>query len=200
MDYDLTIKAVGTFAVTVTPEGTRVGSRPRPRPRGTTDFHLTADALTLAELLAGVDHRIGRLRGPARFTGSRKKLRLLRALADVQLSLAGAARANADLAPADVYRALAYAVHPGWTRGHRFTVAQEIDGEPHHLTALDGAGLAYAASPPAPPDATVAMTRETFGRLLKGEPVPSGERPSIRGDRAAVAHLKGWMDRARQQP
>ena len=32
------------------------------------DFHLSADALTFAELLAGVDHRIGRWRGPARFS------------------------------------------------------------------------------------------------------------------------------------
>jgi hypothetical protein len=41
------------------------------------------------------------------------------------------------------------------------------------------------------------MTRTTFARLLKAEPVPSGERPAIRGDRAAVDRLKGWMDRAR---
>ena len=39
-------------------------------------------------------------------------------------------------------------------------------------------------------DATVTMTREAFGQLLRGEPVPAGQRPSIRGDRAAVALLK----------
>jgi hypothetical protein len=40
------------------------------------------------------------------------------------------------------------------------------------------------------------MTREAFGHLLRAEPVPAGQRPSIRGDRAAVALLKGWLDRA----
>jgi hypothetical protein len=42
----------------------------------------------------------------------------------------------------------------------------------------------------------VTMTREAFGQLLRGEPAPPGQRPSIRGDRAAVALLKRWLDRA----
>ena len=40
------------------------------------------------------------------------------------------------------------------------------------------------------------MTRETFGHLLSGEQAPRGQRPKVRGDRAAVALLKGWLDRA----
>ena len=40
------------------------------------------------------------------------------------------------------------------------------------------------------------MRREAFGHLLRGEPVPPGHRPHIRGDRAAVALLKRWLDRA----
>ena len=52
------------------------------------------------------------------------------------------------------------------------------------------------APPEAGVDATVTMTPEAFGHLLRGEPVPPGHRPSIRGDRAAVALLKRWLDRA----
>ena len=32
--------------------------------------------------------------------------------------------------------------------------------------------------------------------MLRGEPVPPGARPVVRGDRAVVALLKAWMDRA----
>ena len=46
------------------------------------------------------------------------------------------------------------------------------------------------APPEGGADATVTMTREAFGHLLRGEPVPPGHRPIIRGDRAAVALLK----------
>ena len=41
------------------------------------------------------------------------------------------------------------------------------------------------------------MTRAAFDRLLRGDPAAEGERPIVRGDRAAVAALKRWTDRAR---
>ena len=44
------------------------------------------------------------------------------------------------------------------------------------------------------------MTSAAFAHLLRGEPVPRGERPVIRGDRAAVATLKAWTDRAQGRP
>jgi len=42
------------------------------------------------------------------------------------------------------------------------------------------------------------MTREAFGHLLRGEPVPPGHRPVVRGDREAVARLKSWLDGAQE--
>ena len=61
----------------------------------------------------------------------------------------------------------------------------------------NGRGMRVLSTPPeGGADATVTMTREAFGQLLRGEPVPAGHRPSIRGDRAAVALLKRWLDRA----
>jgi hypothetical protein len=32
--------------------------------------------------------------------------------------------------------------------------------------------------------------------MLRDEPVPSGERPVLRGDLRVVALVKAWMDRA----
>jgi hypothetical protein len=198
--YDLTIREAGTYGVTVAGKRTYVERLERPRPRDKADFHLTGDALALAELLAGVDHHIGRFFGGLRARGRRGRLEVLRALPKAQPSLADAARAGAKLDPELVYRTFAYAVHPSWTRGHGFTIAQEITGEPPetwYLTARDGAGLAVASSPPKDgPDATVTMSRTAFDRLLRGEPVPAGERPTVRGDREAVDRMRLWTLRA----
>jgi hypothetical protein len=196
--YDLTIGEVGTFGVTVAGKRTYVERLERPRPRGQADFHLSGDALALAELLAGVDHRIGRFFGGLRVRGRRNRVDVLRALPGAQSSLAEAARAGAKLDPELVYRAFAYAVHPSWTRSHTFTVAQEITGdlpETWYLTARDGAGLAVSSSPPAGgPDATVSMSRTAFDQLLRGE--TATERPAVRGDRAAVDRMRLWTLRA----
>ena len=98
-----------------------------------------------------------------------------------------------------MYRLLAYAIHPTWTRGHDFTIAQEITGAPPetwYLTARDGAGVTVSGVAPAEePDATVTMSRQVFDTLLREEPVPSGRRPVVRGDRAAVAAMHAWTQR-----
>jgi hypothetical protein len=202
LDYDITIAEAGTFAVKLDARGAHVHARPEPRGRPHADFHLSADALTFAELLAGVDHRIGRWRGPARFSGSRRKLDVLRALPATSISLSEAARAGATLEPSLVYRTLSYAVHPSWTRGERFTLAQEITGErpeTWYLSARDGAGMTVSASPPEEGvEATVSMARKTFGLMLRGEDVPSGARPTVRGELRVVELVRAWMDRARR--
>ena len=202
LDYDITIAEAGTFAVKLDARGARVHARPEPRGRPHADFHLSADALTFAELLAGVDHRIGRWRGPARFSGSRRKLDVLRALPATSISLSEAARAGAALEPSLVYRTLSYAVHPSWTRGERFTLAQEITGErpeTWYLSARDGAGMTVSASPPEEGvEATVSMARKTFGLMLRGEDVPSGARPTVRGELRVVDLVRAWMDRAQR--
>jgi hypothetical protein len=41
------------------------------------------------------------------------------------------------------------------------------------------------------------MARETFDRMLRGEPLASGTRPAIRGDRHAVELMRSWTERAR---
>ena len=91
-------------------------------------------------------------------------------------------------------------MHPSWTKGQRFTVAQEITGEKPetwYLSARDGAGMTVSATQPDEGvEATVSMSRATFGLMLRDEPVPSGERPAVRGDHQVVALVKAWMDRA----
>jgi hypothetical protein len=199
LGYDLTIREAGTFAVGIAGGRASVDHIDFPRPRGIADFHLTADALVLGELLAGVEHRIGRFIGPARFRGRKRRLKELKALPAGTATLADLARAGARLDPGLVYKLLAYAIHPSWTRGHGFTIAQEITGAPPetwYLTARDGAGVTASATAPAePPDATVTMSRHVFDALLRDEPVPSGRRPVVRGNGEAVAAMHAWTQR-----
>ena len=191
--YDLTVRGLGTYAVT----GADVRRIPRPRSRDQARFHLRADAAALAELLAGEEPRIGRFRGRVRARG-RAHVSALAPLAGTRLSLAEALRAGARLEPALVFAALPFAIPPEWTRGHSFTVAQELTQyvtRTWYVTARDGERLTVADTAPGPPDARVTMSRRAFDALLRGE--PSIDFPTVRGDRAAVAALKAWTDRAR---
>ena len=200
LDYDLTIAEVGTFSVTLAAGRAYVVELEEPRGRSEAEFHLSGDALSLAELVAGVKHPIRRFRGPVRIRGRRRRLKPLRAIPGTQLSLAEAARAGARLDPGVVFGTIPYVIHPAWSRDHSFTIGLEVAGETRetwYIGVGNGSGIQVSTAPPRQaPDASVTMTRETFGLLLGGEPAPRGALPTVRGDRAAVAQLKGWLDRA----
>jgi hypothetical protein len=198
--YDVTIGEAGTYGVAIAGGRASVERLESPHKRGLAEFHLIADPVMLAELLAGVEHRIGRFFGPIRARGRKRRLKDLQPLTNGAVTVAQAARAGARLDPELAYRVLSYAVHPSWTRGHAFTIAQEITGDPPetwYLTARDGAGLTVSATAPEEPVATVSMSREAFDRLLRDEPIPPGRRPCVRGDLEAVATMRAWTDRAR---
>ena len=200
VDYDLTIAEIGTFAVTVAGGRAYVKEIAEPRGRRQAEFHLSAGALALAELIAGVPHRISRFRGPVRVTGRKRRHKPLKAITATRLSLAEAARSGARLEPGLVFRTFPYVIHAAWSRDHRFTVAQRVTTEPPgtwYVTVGNGQGIrVQTTEPEGGADATVTMTPEGFGHLLRGEPVPPGHRPVVRGDREAVALLKAWIDRA----
>ncbi|HYI19515.1 MAG TPA: hypothetical protein VD836_12450, partial [Solirubrobacteraceae bacterium] len=198
LEYDLTIREIGTHAISVAEGRASAAAIERPRMRSEAAFHVATDALSLAESLAGVPRRIGRWRGPVRVNGRRRGAETLRdLLTGADLSLAAAARAGAALDPDLVFRLFAYAIQPAWTKGHAFSVAQEVAGGRWLVTVADGAPVAVAAPREGQgADATVVMTRAAFDRLLRDEPAAAGELPVIRGDRAAVATLKAWTDRA----
>jgi hypothetical protein len=200
VEYDLTIRDVGTYAISVTPHRANAKPLPGPRPRSQAAFHVAADIVTLTELLAGVDKRMGRWLGSVRVHGRRRGAEALRdQLVGAKLDLAAAARAGAELEPDLVFRAFAYAIHPAWTKGHSFTVAQEVlDPSPQrwYVVVDDGAPVHVERRTDRSPDAVVTMTGAAFAHLLRGEAAPRGARPSVRGDRAAVALLLAWTERA----
>jgi hypothetical protein len=124
---------------------------------------------------------------------------LAEALRTASPPLCEAARAGAELPPELVFAAFPFAIDPAWTRGHSFTVVQQFVDPPAlavAITARDGERVAVrpgASTERA--DAIVTMTRATFAALLRGEPL-AGARPVVRGNRAAVAALRVWTERA----
>ena len=111
LTYDLTVRGVGTFAVFV--EGARRGRPPRRRrTRREAPFHLSAEPLVLAQLLAGERSKVRRFGRRAKLSGRRKRVRELAPLPDARLSLADAVKAGARLEPGLVYRALPLAIDP----------------------------------------------------------------------------------------
>ena len=143
LDFDLTIRGTGTYAVTLGADTSSVVRITAPRPRSLATCHIAADVATLAELVAGADKRLGRWLGPVRVRGRRQQAEALAfGVRTVTLSLAEAARAGAAPPPDLVFRAFAHVIDPAWTRGHRFTVAQSVTGPAAttmHVLVRDGA-------------------------------------------------------------
>lgn len=200
IDYDLTIREIGTFAITVTGGRTSVRSLRRPRSRRQAELHVTLHALTLAELLAGRSRRVGRMLAPVKVRGSRRRLAMLGELATARCRLRDLARAGAQLDPALLVRALPFAVDARDTDGHHFTIAQEIvDGTPRTwmVSVAGRRGLSVSTGPSDEcADARVTMTRETFDRLLRGQRPDRAQKPWVRGDFAAVDSLRRWIEAA----
>ncbi|HWK30431.1 MAG TPA: hypothetical protein VNS09_27945 [Solirubrobacter sp.] len=199
LEYDLTIRGIGTFAISIDGGTATATPRERPRKRRDTRFHLSAEPLALAQLLAGDRRKARRFGRAAKLTGRhRRQARTLHEqLANASLSFADAAQ-RTTLEPALVLAALPYAIDPAWTRGHRFTVAQRIASRAWYITAHNGSPLTVVEGEERPADATVTFTRGAFDSLLRDEPPPPGELPTVRGDLDAVAALKRWTDRARR--
>ena len=129
------------------------------------------------------------VRARGKVTGRRRRVRALAALPASEPLTRGRAQAGARLEPSLVYRALPYAVAPEWTRGHVFTVAQEIlELAPRawYVTARDGVPLHVAEHVAgAAADATVTMTRGAFDRLL------AATQPPRASARASAATTRG---------
>jgi len=196
LDYDLTIRGVGTYAVSLAGGRARVVPLEAPRGRRRAEFHLRGEPLALAELLAGSGERPHRFTGPLRLSGRRRHFDVLAPLARASVPLGAAARAGAELAPRHLLALLPHAIDPAWTRGHAFTVALMAPGAAGRLTVADGAPPTLTTEPGLA-DASVVLGPATIRALLRDEPAPPGARPVVRGDRAAVAALSGWIDRAR---
>ena len=176
----------------------RVESRDRPGVLGHVDMVLDGPLEALAPLAAGGGGR--RLKGVG-VSGSRRRLRRLVKARRAPVTLVDLGRAGAPVHPGLLLAALAAAVEPSWTRGHRFAVAYAVGGDgTFTVVADDGAPLrVLPGTPPEAGDlaATVIAAAPAFMPLIAGQAPPEGERAAVVGDRRVVDVLHTWFDTAR---
>jgi hypothetical protein len=132
--------------------------------------------------------------------GTRRHRELLEALRStlsspftLQELLEAGVRVEAELG----LRLVSAMIDPGWTRGHRFTVAHQEPGSTVpavHLHVQDGAALSVTrVSPLGAVATTVVCPGESLLPLLAGA---SRGDAVIRGDGVPVALLREWVNRA----
>ena len=193
-DYDLTITEVGTFAVSPAGQTTLVNPLEEPRGRPHAAFHLTLDALTLAESVSGVAAKARRLRGPVRVTGKARAARRLTESLRQEASLADLLSAGAELDPHATLRGFAYAVRPAWTQGQQWQIDLHVDDAVFAIAAQHTGGLTVREGvSDGAPDASLKLTAATFRDLVAGN-LPE---PAVEGDERVVRRLLTLAERAR---
>jgi ribonucleoside-diphosphate reductase beta chain len=206
LTYDLTVQGWGTYRVSKQNGSATVTEHPErsdvDRPDPGVDFTMVMDARTLAHMAAGASPARLMLDGRLRIRGKRRRALKLRAMADGELDLAEVLRAGAEIDPDLLYRSLEYLIDPAWTKGHRFTVVYELDGDSSwQVEVRDGNRPTVATGRPSgKPDATVRLSMETFRSLLNGEISPTEamqkDLTRVEGKIYPVTLLGRWMERA----
>lgn len=203
--YDLTIEEVGAYRIEIAEGRAQVSPHAEGAPpHDGVDFALTGDAATFVAMAGGESPTRLMLSGRLRIRGKRRRALRLRGLGADGVTMADVARAGGPIDPDLVFRALAYAVDPEWTKGHSFVVAYALTGEPSgtwYVEARDGNPLHITrAPPPAGVDATLHLAGEVYLSLLAGELTPpiALQRGLTRLEGAVhpLALLGRWIERS----
>ena len=205
LSFRLDIEDAGTWQVEATDDGPA-----RVSPDGSSpdvDFTLHADAASFARLASGANPLALILSRRVRITGKRRRALALRRLSQ-DAGPRELARLGVPVDPDLAYRALAHAVEPEWTRGHRFRVAYELSGEgggrwivsvDDGSVRVEGEGDGGSAAADGV-DATVSLSMETWQRLVRGDITPSRamqlQLTKVDGAMTPVTLLGRWIDRA----
>ena len=204
LTYDLTVQGMGTYRVSKQNGTATVDQQPDrsdvDRPDAGVDFTMVLDPRTLAQMAAGANPARLMLEGRIRVRGKRRRALKLRAMADGDLDLGEILRSGAEIEPDLLYRSLEYLIDPEWTKGHKFTIVYELDGNAWQVEVRDGSRVTVASGRPSRPDATVRLSMDTFRSLLNGELTPTDAMrrnlTAVDGKIHPVTLLGRWMERA----
>jgi ribonucleoside-diphosphate reductase beta chain len=165
-------------------------------------FAIETDARTLARLAGGASPVGALIRRRLRLRGKRRKALALRRLSS-EAGPRELARLGVPVDPDLVFRSLAYAIEPEWTRGHRFTVLYQLVGQgggSWRVSVDDGRVAVGRGRGEGEPDAVVRLEVENWIKLLSGELTPSESmrlgRTELEGQIFPVTLLGRWIDRA----
>ena len=164
-------------------------------------FAISTDAETLARVASG-RNPVGPLaRRRLKLRGRRRKALALRRLS-TEASPRDLARLGQPVDADLIFRSLAYAIEPEWTRGHRFTVAYQLvgDGGGTWRVEVDDGRVRVERGLGEDPDAIVRIRYSDWLKLLSGELTPPDSmrlgKTEVDGKIPAVTRLGRWIDRA----
>jgi ribonucleoside-diphosphate reductase beta chain len=164
-------------------------------------FAISTDPATLARLASGASPLGALARGRLKLRGQRRKALALRRLS-TEASPRDLARLGLPVDADLVYRSLAYAIDPEWTRGHRFSVVYELVGEGGGAwrVEVDDGTVRVERGAGEDPDALVRIRYSDWLKLLSGELTPSEAmmlgKTEVEGGIPPVTRLGRWIDRA----
>jgi ribonucleoside-diphosphate reductase beta chain len=201
LSYRLELEGLGAWTVKSVGERAEVTEVPAGGDLNGEAFAILTDPETLAQLASGRSPLGAMARGRLRLRGRRRKALALRRLS-TDAGPRDLARMGLPVDPDLIYRSLAYAIEPEWTRGHRFSVAYELVGEGGGAwrVDIDDGTVRVERGIGENPDAIVRLRYSDWLRLLSGEVTPSDAMrlglTEVDGKIPPVTRLGRWIDRA----
>ena len=192
LNYEIKIRELGTFYVTLDPSQATISREPR----GSIDFSLEGPVAAFSELAAGGAAR--RQRGLRIRKGRRSARRFLKTRRR-PIALADLASAGVDVWPGLLLLAMAEAVDPTWTSGRRFELAFDIQGTSGiviYLRVCDGDPILVSRTATGEPVATISLSGHALICLLAGTQPPPEDRTFVTGDASSVDVFLQWTARA----
>jgi hypothetical protein len=195
LTYRATIEELGAFDLTIERGRTTVEHTESDVSRKV-DFTLEGPAAAFSELAGG---GAGRKLVGLRVRGSRRKARRVLVARRPPVGLSDLARAGISLWPGLVLLALAEAIDPTWTLGHRFVVGFAIESHPDavlYVRVCDGDPIVVTPVCGEQPQSTAHMSEAAFLCVISGVPVPNGQGVLLEGESQPLELLIDWADRA----
>ncbi|HTA96815.1 MAG TPA: hypothetical protein VK730_04140 [Solirubrobacteraceae bacterium] len=192
LNYEIKIRELGTFYVTLDPSQATISREPR----GSIDFSLEGPVAAFSELAAGGASR--RQRGLRIRKGRRSARRFLK-MRRRPIALADLASAGVDVWPGLLLLAMAEAVDPTWTSGRRFELAFDIQGATGiviYVRVCDGEPILVSRTVAGEPVATISLSGHALICLLAGTQPPPEDRTFVTGDASSVDVFLQWTARA----
>jgi ribonucleoside-diphosphate reductase beta chain len=201
LSYRLELEDVGAWRVSANGDHADVSEAVPGSELNGESFAITTDPSTLARLAGGANPLPALIRRRLRLRGKRRKALALRRLAQ-DTGPRELARLGLPVDPDLLYRSLAYAIDPEWTRGHRFLLAYELVGEgggTWHVKVDDGE-VTVGRGLGEEPDSIVRLRVSDWRRLLAGEITPTDAMrlglTEVEGKIPPVTLMGRWIDRA----
>jgi ribonucleoside-diphosphate reductase beta chain len=202
LNYRLEVDGLGAWSVRPNGGYAEVAEVPSGAELDGDAFVIQTDPRTLARLAGGASPIPALAGRRLRLRGKRRKAVALRKLA-TEAGPRDLAKLGLPVDPDLLYRSLAYAIEPEWTRGHHFTILYQLVGKGGGswlVSVDDGRVRVTRGDQGGEAESVVRLEVETWRKLLRGELTPSESSrlglTELEGPIFPVTLFGRWIDRA----